>query len=107
MLRRLRARWDGIGERLLGAASPSAPAPGPVVAAVAPNAGVPPAVVVSQRAAAHEGPAPVRLHADTGSTDLDAYRARARAAGRDPDLLAGGEGVNVAAPRHRPRTTRW
>jgi ferredoxin len=45
----------------------------------------------------HDDHPPVRLHADTGSTDLEAYRARARAAGRDPVLLAGTEGLNVAA----------
>jgi ferredoxin len=36
------------------------------------------------------------VHADTGSTDLAAYAARARAAGRSLQSLSGGEGLNIA-----------
>lgn len=36
------------------------------------------------------------VHADTGSTDMAAYAARARAAGRSLQSLSGGEGLNVA-----------
>lgn len=39
---------------------------------------------------------PKHLHADTGSTDIDAYIARAKANGRDPAQIKGGEGLNVA-----------
>ncbi|MFZ5482470.1 MAG: ferredoxin [Myxococcota bacterium] len=35
------------------------------------------------------------LHADTGSTDIAAYVARAKANGRDPATVKGGEGRNV------------
>ncbi len=42
--------------------------------------------------------APSRLlYADTSSTDVEAYRARALAAGRDPASITGTEGRNVAA----------
>ncbi len=36
------------------------------------------------------------VHADTGSTDMAGYAARARAAGRSLQSLSGGEGLNVA-----------
>ncbi len=36
------------------------------------------------------------VHADTGSTDMAAYAARARAAGRSLQSLSGGEGLNIA-----------
>ncbi len=36
------------------------------------------------------------LHADTGSTDLDAYVARAKANGRDLSSISGGIGLNTA-----------
>jgi ferredoxin len=35
------------------------------------------------------------LHADTGSTDIAAYVARAKANGRDPATVKGGEGLNT------------
>ncbi|MDP3702361.1 MAG: ferredoxin, partial [Hylemonella sp.] len=46
-----------------------------------------------------EGKAPEKARnqaADTGSTDIGAYIARAKANGRDPALIKGTEGINVA-----------
>jgi ferredoxin len=43
------------------------------------------------------------LHADMGSTDLDAYLARAKANGRDISTVSGGTGINIA----EDGTTFW
>ena len=58
-------------------------------------------VVAEPVAAAVHAPKPVdkkprHLHADTGSTDVDAYIARAKANGRDPKQIKGTEGINLA-----------
>lgn len=78
-------------------AAPVAPKAAPVKAEAAPalvKAAVPKAV-----GAKTEGKAPEKARnqaADTGSTDIGAYIARAKATGRDPALIKGTEGINVA-----------
>lgn len=69
------------------------------VAVVEPVA-VEPVAVAAVAEAAH-APKPVdkkprHLHADTGSTDVEAYIARAKANGRDPKQIKGTEGINIA-----------
>jgi ferredoxin len=106
MFRRLRSRLDGLGDRILrgpGAAPavvvnavPAAAVRPPEVTLPSAPAVAPPPAPLPEPASAPV-PAPARLHADTASTDMDAYRARARAAGRDLRELAGTSGRNVAA----------
>ncbi len=70
-----------------------APAPIPVAAPPAPKPvahAAPPAVAKPAEKQKHQA-------ADTGSTDVGAYLARAKANGRDPGLITGTEGINVAA----------
>ena len=67
------------------------PVPAPVAAPVAVEVVAPVAVAAPSPAAP-----PRVLYADTSSTDIGSYRARAVAAGRDPAQIAGGEGRNVA-----------
>lgn len=102
-------------EPVAGAAPPTepvveAPAPEPAAVAPAPVAAAPtPAVeapvveapvarsVASLAAAAAAGKVSNKvLHADMGSTDMDAYVARAKANGRDVASLRGGIGLNHA-----------
>ncbi len=92
------------------AAPPEAPvavSPPPILAPVveAPVAAPTPPILhtpvapsmASAAAAAAAGTSSARmLHADTGSTDLDAYMARAKANGRAASSVSGGIGVNVA-----------
>ncbi len=90
----VRALRDGVAPSGEGGVSLSASAAAPSGSAPAPSASVP-----SSIAPPHPAPsssAPARLYADTGSTDLAAYQARAKAAGRDASELRGGEGVNRA-----------
>lgn len=116
MIGRLRARIDGLRGAVRALRDGVAPAgEGGVPRSPAPSAVAAPAVAApvvaapvvaapaaaSPSAAAPSPPAlpsapPARLYADTGSTDLAAYQARAKAAGRDASELRGGEGVNVA-----------
>jgi ferredoxin len=74
------------------AAKPEEAAPKPVAPAPEPKSSV-----AALAAAAAAGKLTNRaLHADTGSTDIDAYLARARANGRDVATVTGGVGLNTA-----------
>lgn len=77
----------------------AAPVAEPVVAPVvvaAPVVAEPVAVTAAVHAPKPVDKKPRHLHADTSSTDVDAYIARAKANGRDPKQIKGTEGINVA-----------
>jgi ferredoxin len=77
---------------------PTAPVPAAHPVPVATN---PPSVaILAAAAAAGRGEARL-LHADTGSTDIEAYIARAKANGRDVSTVRGGTGINVAEDGER------
>lgn len=79
------------------AAPVAPPVAAPVVSAPAPVVSAPtPAPVSLAAAAAADRGGNRLLHADMGSTDIDAYVARAKANGRDVSTVSGGTGVNVA-----------
>lgn len=81
-------------------AAASEPAPAVEVVAPAEPAPVPeveaaPVSLAAAAAAAAKGEKKA-IHADMGSTDIEHYIARAKANGRDPGLIKGAEGMNVA-----------
>lgn len=77
---------------------PDDPAPAdPEAVAATPPEAAPPAAPVAVAVALAAGAAPkASLHADTGSTTLEAYIARAKANNRDLSTIKGGEGLNTA-----------
>jgi ferredoxin len=84
-----------LAEVMLSPAGAASPPPAPVehVAAADTHEEKAPSMADAVRLALQGGR---MVHADTGSTDMAGYAARARAAGRSLQSLSGGEGLNVA-----------
>jgi ferredoxin len=86
---------NALADVVLSPAAAASPPPGPVEKPVhaEPPEEKAPSMADAVRLALQGGR---MVHADTGSTDMAAYAARARAAGRSLLSLSGGEGLNIA-----------